>query len=424
MSAEPELPVDVARLAQALRDVAAGLRTVDDTPLFLQQRGDVPLFALLLKRTYRIEGGMAVLAPEADQAPLVFEDVPCAKVSMPRVSPFIAVNESFAFKPWTDVIVQARAYAYSPKTTRTTVSLRFGGIEREIVVHGDRRGEWGRAGRPGFSPAEPFEAVPVRWDHAYGGFDKTAWRRGGRRVSSAAQKAWPAAKGALTPYHYPRNPCGSGYLVDLDEESFEGLVIPNLEHPFAALSPERLAVGSVGRWIRGPLPAAWDFQGPTWFPRVAYLGLAPPFERSEGSEPFVPAEVARGWAAKDLTGIPPILHAADPSEVRLEYTQAAAPGMSFPKVAPDERFELRNLHRDKPVHVVSLPGEVPEVEFELEPGKRTLAVAHLSAVVLRVDLDEVELLWSVRAAKPAALSEDNLLAARRVVRWIRPRRRG
>jgi hypothetical protein len=78
-------------------------------------------------------------------------------VRLPRVSPIIAGAEGFAFRSATDVVVEANAHAYASKATRTTGGLRFGKIVREIVVHGDRRGEFDRTGKPRFSVAAPFD---------------------------------------------------------------------------------------------------------------------------------------------------------------------------------------------------------------------------------------------------------------------------
>jgi hypothetical protein len=224
---------------------------------------------------------------------------------------------------------------------------------------------------------------------------------------------------ASTPYHYPRNPCGSGYLLDLDEESFHGLRIPQLEHAFSRLAPDRMAVKSPDGWMRGPLPASWDFQPIEFFPRCAYLGLPPSYEK----ETCPPAEIERGYAPKDLLSIVPIMKARGVSDVRLEVALCAAPGMSFSHINPDEAFELRNMRKEKPVYRIELPGEVPRFLFELGPNNVIEPEPRLNHVVLRVDLDEVELLWSARIRISQDTTEETLLHARRVITWSRPRER-
>jgi hypothetical protein len=104
--------------------------------------------------------------------------------------------------------------------------------------------------------------------------------------------------------------------------------------------------------------------------------------------------------------------------------QAAAPGLAVASVAPDERFLLTNLHPRKPSHTIELPGEVPRLLIELGPGQAAEAESRLVTVVLRVDLDEIELLWSARFPVPPEMPEDDLIKARRAVTWHHPGRKG
>lgn len=407
-------------IAQLVRDgesqaQGAGSRT---EALFAGEMNGARMGALLLKRTYQVERGRLEPMPIDQQNPICLTDVPYMEVNAPRVSPLIAADESFAFKRWTDVVVQGNAYAYAPRTTKTTAGLRFGKIEREINVYGDRLGDVDRLGLPRFSDPKPFEYIPIRWDYAYGGFDVWAWRRKGLPFLDAIKPKPEWELGASTPYHYPRNPAGRGFLLELDEESFKNLRIPNLEHPFAPLSPATMAVGTAEDWIRGPLPAAWDFVPLDWFPRSGYLGATPPYLNK--GQNIVPAEVARGWAAKDLLSIKSILHTTKASDYRLEFMQAAAPGLAVPAVAPNELFVLTHLHPGEKTHRIELSGEVPSVLVEVFPGKIIEAEPKLITVVLRVDLGEVECLWSARFPLPAEFSEDDLLETRRVVQWKRP----
>jgi hypothetical protein len=424
MDTEEQVPLDPEQLAHVVQLLARQLATMKPSPkteqLFVGEVAGVRTGALLVKRTYKPEGGRLVPAPDDEQSPICLGDVPCAELRPPRVSPLIAADESFAFKRMTDVVVQASAHAYAPNTTKTTVGLRFGKVEREIVVYGDRRGDFDRTGKPRFSDPAPFDSIPIRWDHAYGGFDVWAWKRRGIPGLDLLKPKPDSGLGYATPYHYPRNPCGSGFLLGLDEQTFTGLSIPNLEHPFAPLSPARMAVGEVDTWMRGPMPAAWDFQPLDWFPRCGYLGMTPPYKK----ENFPPAEITRGWAAEDLLATKPFLRVKNREEYRPELMQSAAPGLSVTFVAPNERFVLTNLHPRMPTHTIDLPGEVPHVVIELEPGKLTEVEARIVTVVLRVDLDEVECLWCARFPLPPALTEDELLDARRVVQWKRPGQKG
>lgn len=420
MPEQPPIRIDPEQAAEAIRQLAAALvREAEDDgpPMFLAERHGKRLCALLFKRTYAVENGRCVPVSDDEQSPFCFEDVPYdPDLPPPFVSPLIAAEEQYAFKPATDLVIQADAHAHQPGATRLTASVRFGKHLREIVVHGDRRGDFDTLGRPRFTDPEPIESVPVRWDHAYGGFDHVACKQSGyMKLIAPLMRAQPEMEFATdTPFHYPRNPAGCGYMIELDRARFEGLRIPNLEHPDEPLWPQRLAIGSPDYWLRGPLPAAWDFQDPGWFPRCGYAGVVPPYE-----DGVTVAEIKRGWAAKDLLSIPPLTHLRSPADVRLEISQAAAPGMCFTDIAPDQRFELRNLHPSKPVHTIDLPGEAPRVAVELTPGSLTEIETRLNTVVLRVTLKEVELLWSARFEVPAGMDEDVLPDLRRRVEWVR-----
>jgi hypothetical protein len=418
--------LDAERLKESLEALSASLAAEDDPPteaLLIARRAGQRTASLLLKRTYAVEQGRCVLVPDADQAPLFDADLPVAPdLPAPFVSPLLAANEQWAMKPGTDLVIQADACPTGDKTRKMTVSVRFGKHLREITVYGDRRGEYDAMGRPRFSEPEPIEDIPLRWDRAYGGFDRYTCEKSGYieilQQILRRRPDWDAAR--ATPFHYPRNPAGRGYLMTLDEGCFKGLRIPNLEHPGALLTPERLAVGSPLGWLKGALPAAWDYQDPTWFPRCAYLGLTPRYAK-DGA---VPAEVKRGWATEDLLSIPSLLKVKSPGELRLEHGQVAAPGMVFFDIAPDETFVLSNLYPDKPTHSITLPGEVPAVAFELSPGKFTDATIHLHSVVLRVPARRVEVVWSARAPLPPSLADDDVPRARRTVRWDRPAEKG
>jgi hypothetical protein len=414
----PAAPTDPALTAQAVRALAQAMAARTGTEVMVgATRHGRRLAALVLKRTYRVAAGRCEPLPASEQVPITLIDVPYARVAPPRVSPLIAVAETGAWKPRTDVVVQATAHAYAPGTTRSTASFRIGELTREIAVVGDRRGEVDAAGRLRFSEPAPFTAIPVRWDHAYGGFDLVAWRRRGRDVTAAMQRTRPEWGGATTtPWHCPRNPSGSGWLVELDPESFGGLVLPNLEHPWDPLTPQRIAAGGERRWMRTPLPAAWDFVPTTWFPRTAWTGVSMPHDPAD--EP--PAEVRRGWLPQAALKTPPLVHATDPGEVPLELAQAAAPGLSVASIDPGARVELTHLHPQKPVTSFDLPGEVPRVRIALQGGRLEEIPAHLVTLVVRATCSEVEMLWAARFDAPKDVHDDDLDDLKREVAWQRP----
>lgn len=370
---------------------------------------------LVLKRTYTFrDGGGSDVAEEDQQEPLTFQEFPYQELEPPQVSPVRLDNDMFAFRRKTDLVVQGSAYTYFSGVSMTHVAVRIGTFERSIRVYGDRRLIRGLDGTLRFGAAEPFDSMPVRYDRAYGGVDVTALRRrpAPRMLRELAQVMPNLPIDTDTPFHYARNPCGRGFLIDDDEESLAAVQVPNLEFPFDWITPERLAVGSVHGWVTAPLPACMDWQSAGWFPRIAYLGgaLFPPDYKGQVRETEL------GWAAGGLVDIPPIT--SQPDELpRFEFTQGASSGMSVDSVSPGELVELRNLHPVYPFCTFRLPDEIPRVRMELRAGEWTPLEPHLNAVVIRPDVDEAVMTWCASAPVDSAFRPDDPDEIRREISW-------
>ncbi len=370
---------------------------------------------LVLKRTYTFQdGGGCNLAEEDRQEAISFREVPYQELDPPAVSPVRVDNDLFAFRPRTDLVVQANAYTYFEGVSMTHVALRLGSFERLIRVYGDRKLVRGLSGRLHFTEPEPFDSMPVRYDRAYGGVDRTALKRNPvpRMLQELAQTVPELPIDTDTPFHYARNPSGRGFLLAADEESIAAAQVPNLELPLDPITPERLVVGSVHGWVEAPLPAAMDWQSAGWFPRIAYLGAAlfPPGYHGPVRETEL------GWAAADLTEIEPVTASFDQLP-RAEFAQGASAGMSLAAVAPGEIVELRNLHPVYPFCSFRLPEEVPHARIELSAGSWTSLKPHLNAIVIRPEADEVVLVWCSHASVAATFDPPEIDELRREVDW-------
>ncbi len=368
---------------------------------------------IVLKRTYFFEPGKGCeLAGEPLEEPVTQSEYVYEELKPPLVSPVCFDIDTQAFRRLTDLVVQGSANTYGAPQREVTVTVRVGYFERSIRVFGERRIEFGRDGLPQFTEPELFETMPLRYDRAYGGFDKTAFQRYGlEQMFRDLHKARPEfGLMAGTPYHYPRNPCGRGFLIDADVESFRATEVPNLEFPYEVLTPESLAVGSTENWVRGPLPACMDWQSAGWFPRIGYLGMS----GLPGSYSERIAEIDYGWAPPDL------LASEDPiktMKVRPEFAQAASPGMSLAEIAPGEIVRLTNLHLDEPEMWFQLPAEMPRVLVEVDGGAMAELEPHLNAVVIRPDEEQLVMIWCAHAPgkfKPGMANPDEV---RRQVTW-------
>jgi len=140
-------------------------------------------------------------------------------------------------KPSTDVVVSGHAVPQNGKAVPSLdVLVRVGPVQRLLRVHGPRvwyRGAVGLA----LTPPQPFEAVPLRWELAYGGAD----------FSHPAH-----------PLEEPRNPVGRGLVrnpKDLLEKPAPQIDDP--QHPAGSSKPVPAGVGPLGRH---------------WAPRRQYVG--------------------------------------------------------------------------------------------------------------------------------------------------------
>ncbi len=404
-----ETPVKIELPTEVQEPETATCRLVVGSP------GGQPRVGLVLKRTYAFRPGGAceLLGPEY-QDEVLDDECPYEAVKTPKISPVALDNDLWAFRSRTDLVLQGTAYAYFPKTRKSWVELRVGGYSRSIRVYGERRVERGPDGELRFSRPEPFDAIPLRYDRAYGGCDTAALERYGYppvlRDLLRNRPEYEAV--AETPFHYPRNPTGRGFLIEADAESVSRVEVPNLEFAFDPITPERLAVDGPANWIDGPLPACMDWQSASWFPRLAYVGLAPLPDNFEGRI----AEVERGWAAPDLLRTSSILKAPD-SPMRPEFAQAASPGMSFEGFPPDAVVELHNLHRDYPVCTLELPGQVPRARLELGAAGAINLEPHLNSIVIRPDHEQVVMTWCAHAPRPQRLTSRILDSVRFSISW-------
>lgn len=369
---------------------------------------------MLLKRTYRVDGaGRCELAGPDEQHLVVKHFVLAHDLPAPLVAPVLLDDDTAAFRNATDLVVQGSAQSYGRTIDRTTVAVSCGDFRREIRVYGDRRAEW-KDGRLRFSLPAPFETMSIGYGRAYGGYDSVALRAWSDPQFEAMKQGRPEYDlGRATPFHYPRNPSGRGFLVEATRESVSEVLVPNLEFPFDPITPERLAVGSPERWLRGPLPASMDWTRPDWFPRCAYLGVS-----GVAPDAALPvAEIDLGWAPPDLLESPSAIE--HPDAMRPEVAQGASPGLSLPYLDPAAELLIENLHPEQPTWRVRLPGEVPDARLELGGPVLTPLAPHLNSVLVQPSAGLVVTTWCAHAAaqrEPGPLEADELA---REVRWSR-----
>ncbi len=140
-------------------------------------------------------------------------------------------------KPGTDIVIHAHARAPEGKPVRALdVRARVGQRERTLRVWGNRVWQSGS-----ISPPEPFEALPIRYELAYGG----------HQVGTDGR-----------PVTFPKNPIGRGFHPEASAQALDGTWLPNIENPEQLIrQPEDQ-----------PSPAGFGFIAPYWEPRASRAG--------------------------------------------------------------------------------------------------------------------------------------------------------
>jgi len=159
-------------------------------------------------------------------------------------------------KPVTDVLVNGQAYAPAGKPVQTVdVSVSVGPLRKRLRVFGDRHWHNGLSGLKPSSPRK-FERMPITYERAFGGWDRTDPDPAKQRLFS-------------------QNPIGSGFATR--EHHLDGHALPNVEHPSHLVSA----------WSDRPAPAGLGAIASYWSPRLEWAGTYGQ-EWMEGKFPLLP----------------------------------------------------------------------------------------------------------------------------------------
>jgi hypothetical protein len=204
--------------------------------LFSQLEDGEPLVVPIIGTTFRIEENQ--ILPVEIQLEINLAGELWGEASKPsyKYEPQCAFT-----KPATDVILIGHAHASEGRATEALVRLRVGPLDKTVRVTGDRY--WMKSlGMVSMSSAEPFEKIPLIYERAFGGWDRSHPDPGKHRFE-------------------PRNPIGTGFRSK--HGSFEeGIRLPNLEDP-------RHPISNYGDT---PPPAGFGFTSPDWQPRASLAG--------------------------------------------------------------------------------------------------------------------------------------------------------
>lgn len=213
------------------------MQVVNHTPYtceraILFDRNGAETLIVVVKALYNFAQGMTRLANE--QAPIVAAD---EYFGEPGSSSLRLASELLPPKRSTDILVTGHAIAPKPGVRALEVGVRVGDVLTKAAVFGERRG-FKEVDNP-----QPFEMIPLVWENAFGGVDKTPENEDDHR-------------------HDSRNPVGRGLIARKSRISPADILLPNIEH-----SNERLR--SPGDT---PPPAGFGPVAPSWSPRLEFAG--------------------------------------------------------------------------------------------------------------------------------------------------------
>lgn len=340
------------------------------------------LLSVVAKRTYSIQpDGRCV--PADEQIPLQL--VPIADCENSAI--LNSDSDLHPLKEFTDVIVQGTAYNHSSVKGSFLCSFRIGAWQKHIRVFGERRCDYGVTGSVLFSEPLPIEKVPLRYENSYGGTDEylhAALAPGLEKLFPDLEQLTAAERRAASPFSYPRNPVGRGYVISDEPDALASVALPLLEDERDLLTPGRLLVGEPGRWLGLPMPAAPMWVSYGWFPRSCFAGMVPDHEPPESAQDLVEQRFGLSDPATLLTPPSPCARVGNGAPLDLQ----------LPPLRGDESVLLDGLHPQQRTLSFLLPGERPRLFID---GRETGLVevpAVMSTLWLDPEKQRLSIVWS------------------------------
>jgi hypothetical protein len=314
-------------------------------PLFLADEEGRPILVPLVKATYRLDP--QGLVPAEEQIAVIPAGVPYGD---PAESSYRYEPECAFAKSATDVVLVGTAIAPKPGTTEMLVAFQVGPVRKGVRVVGDRV-FYKAAGSIGMTRPVPFEQIPLQWERAFGGWDR----------SHPDPKKHDLE---------PRNPVGVGFRAS-GSRFEDGLRCPSLEDPAQPFK---------GWGDRVP-PAGFGFTSPNWEPRTKYAGTYD--ERwSKERAPLLPTDFDRRF-----------MNAAAPGLIASGYLRGDEPVIAT-GVAPSGGVSFQ------------LPGVTPPKIVVEHRGREDITAAmNLDTVIVDTHAGVLFLFWrtQVPVREPTAV---------------------
>ena len=353
-----------------------------------------PLLSVLARRTYRIDN-KGTLEPLGEATPLVVDALPD-----PTAPDLLAADtDLWPFKPQTDIVVLGHAYGEEPSFR---AAITIGNHRTSFQIFGERRAGRKASGEIEFTAPAPLRdgRVPLSPLFAYGGRDAASEAEAGNPLEPLrGEFVADIDMTALSPFLYPRNPWGRGYVVRATDAAVGAALLPQIEDPHDLLTPARLVAERPARWPLMPLPVGCGWLPYGAFVRLACLRLVPLGERP--AKPI--AEVVNGWLPANILD-PVTPTAAD----TFRLAQSAWPAMRCGPLTGGETIVLERLHRRFVRLNLTLPTRRPDLRIDGRQSKLTVTKPVLHTVLIEPDEDRVTLVWRGTEHALRQYTEDEL----------------
>ncbi|WP_209405198.1 DUF2169 domain-containing protein [Pseudozobellia sp. WGM2] len=351
-----------------------------------------PFLSLIVKRTYEInDNGSCSISDK--QLPLVV-DLKTNKENDEIVDQDI---DLYPFKPFTDIIVKGKARSVK-NTFSFLASVEIAKLKLDLQIQGNRKVYKKENGSYAFSEAESINEIPLEYKYSYGGKDLLAEKPFKEKIMG--KESFKHILDVVdpfegSPYRYPRNPIGKGFIVEPNNETIETLNLPNIEDPNNLLTSENFICKEPFKWYRMPVPVCTDWVCPGWFPRIAYFGIYP---LPNGLDENI-YEIKNKWSSKELLKS---TNEIKKSQFSFRACNGASLGLQSRYLFGGESCRLTNIHPDRSEFVFRLPQETPKIKVDGRNGKllRTSPVMH--SVIIEPDKKKLSIVWcgSAKAIRP------------------------
>jgi len=314
---------------------------------FGRSADDALFLAVIVKATLELRGSGLKPREALKQLPIFTNDEPYNPKEPGGTLRF--ESDLVPFKPRSDVILVGHAYAPFGRPTRTVdVEIKVGALGKKLRVFGDRAWSFPSEQHDAIpyvaGPAD-FVQMPLTWDRAFGGVDKTAPIVGSR-------KPWSE-----------RNYLGQGFCGARTVASINNTRLPNIEDPD----------DPIRTWDSNPRPAGCGFFPRNSRPRVEWFGT---FDDQ--------------WKAQRAPKMPVDFSFA-------AYNGADLQLQASPYLLGNEAVRLTNVLPGGGNADFSLPGLVPRLTVAQGSAVRT-APANLDTLVFVPDDALMYMVWRATLA--------------------------